>query len=196
MKNKFLALAALGTAALGSAVVSAPANAQIAQGAGPSQTINVNVSVPEILYLRTVQNADVVITPTQLAGNAVTLTSAGGTPPAYIGSDQSTGATVDTTSPFSAPGAPVAVSIPNAYIVWSNSPTGSYSVAFDTGTFTASGSGGATITVEPTNATLTNTAEGLVTATPKNIDLNVTLDANTKAGSYAGTVTVEAFRPN
>lgn len=197
MKNKFLAIAAFGAAALGSAVLSAPANAQIAQGSGPSQTINVNVSVPEILYLRTITTANVTISPTDLAGaGASALTPvASTTPPAYIGSDQaeSPPGSVNTASPFAAPGAPVAVSIPNAYVVWSNSPTGSYSVGFTPGSFTSSG--GDSITVTATNATVSNPATGLVTATAYPIDLDVALNDTTKAGSYAGTVLVEAFRP-
>jgi hypothetical protein len=205
MKNKFLAIAALGAAALGSAVLSAPANAQIAQGSGPTSVIPINVIVPEILYLRTIESYDLTITPTQLVGatGAGLLSGTpvtGSNPPAYINAaqDQSESPvdSVNTASPFTAPGAPVAVSIPNAYIVWSNSPTGSYSVGFTAGTFTAASSGSATLTVAPTNATVTQTTEGLINATAKPLDLNVTLDGTSKAGSYAGTVTVEAFRPN
>jgi len=39
MKNKFLALAAFGAAALGTAIVSAPAHAQIPQASGETWTL-------------------------------------------------------------------------------------------------------------------------------------------------------------
>lgn len=196
MKNKFLALAAFGTAILGGAILSAPVNAQIASGS-QTKPITVNVSVPEILFLRTITTADVAITPTDLvgAGGAALLTSNGGTPAAYEGSDQSTGSTLNTVSPFSVAAAPVLKTIPSAYIVWSNSPTGTYEVDITPGTF-ASGMNNLTVGINASDVSSASiTAEGLTTATPRNIDLDVTLNATAPAGIYTGVLTVDAFRP-
>jgi hypothetical protein len=199
MKNKFLALAAFGTAALGSAILSAPANAQIAQGSGPTSTINVNVSVPEILFLRTVQNANVVIAPSDLAtGTGVLNALTGTTPPAYIGSDQTAGPAgtpLDTTSPFALTGTSVSKTITGAYIVWSNSPTGSYTVGITPGTFTdATYSNTLAVTVN-SGSVGAKTALGLTHTTASDIGLDIPISATSPAGSYDGTLTVEAYRP-
>ncbi|MBG1263757.1 hypothetical protein [Nostoc commune] len=201
MKNKFLALAAFGAATLGGAILSAPASAQIAQGSGPTSTINVSVSVPEILYLRTVQNAAIDISAAELVGGAATLTAiTGTTPPASIGNDQTTGPAgtpISTTSPFTLAAAPVTKIISNAYIVWSNSPTGTYTVDITPGSFTDANSNILTVDVSGSDASsTTQAATGLTTGNVQNIDLDVTLDATGKAGSYTGVLTVEAYRPN
>ncbi|WP_392481151.1 hypothetical protein [Nostoc sp. C110] len=189
MKNKFLALAAFSTAILGGAILSAPANAQIAQGT-ETETINVDVTVPEILFLRTITTATVPILPADLVGGAgaALLTANGSTPAAYTGSDQSIGNTLSTTSPFTLAAAPVTKTISNAYIVWSNSPTGNYSVGI-----TPAGFAGITVAVNPASVGV-KPALGLVHATGSNIDLDVTL-ADTQAGTYSGTLVVDAFRP-
>ncbi|WP_026734433.1 hypothetical protein [Fischerella sp. PCC 9605] len=200
MKNKFLALAAFG-AALGSTIVSAPANAQINQGSGPSSPITVNVSVPEVLYLRTITDTDIEITAADLT--AATLTAVPGTtPPAYIGSDKNEEAdgTVNSTSPFAggfADGLPVQKTITSAYVVWSNSPSGSYQVQVTPPAGGLIGPGGKTINVAVVGANpATRPAEGLITATPGDIGLELSpSDSNPTAGTYTGDVTVEAFRP-
>ncbi|MBH8552477.1 hypothetical protein I8751_08825 [Nostocaceae cyanobacterium CENA357] len=198
MKNKFLALVAFGTAVLGGAILSAPANAQIAPNT-ETETINVNVTVPEILFLRTITTANVAITPTDLVGGAgaASLTAVtGSTPPAYTGSDKSTGTTVDTVSPFSVGATAVAKTIDDAYIVWSNSPTGTYEVNITPSAF-VNGTNNLTVAINGSDvSTAAIAAEGLVTATAKDIVLDVTLDAAGKAGTYTGTLTVDAFRPN
>ncbi|MCC5623899.1 hypothetical protein [Nostoc sp. CHAB 5715] len=196
MKNKFLALAAFGTAILSGVILSAPANAQIAPST-ETETINVNVTVPEILFLRTITTADVVITPAELVGAGATLTSNNSTtPPSSTGSDKSTGSTLDTVSPFSVASAPVEKTINDAYIVWSNSPTGTYEVEITPGTF-VSGTNNLTVDISGTDpSTASITAEGLTAATAKDIVLDVTLDAAGKAGTYTGTLTVDAFRPD
>jgi hypothetical protein len=201
MKNKFLALAAFGAAALGGAIVSAPAHAQIPQGSGPSQNITVNVSVPEVLFLRTIEEANIEITAADLT--AATLTEVPGTtPPALIGSDQGQEAdgTVNATSPFAggfAEGVPVEKTITSAYIVWSNSPTNQYQVQITppAGGFVGPDTATVTATVVGDNP-VTRTAEGLVTATPGDIVLELAAsDDDIAAGTYTGDVTVEAFRP-
>ncbi|MBE9000643.1 MULTISPECIES: hypothetical protein [unclassified Nostoc] len=196
MKNKFLALAAFGTAILGGAILSAPVNAQIAPGS-QTQPITVNVSVPEILFLRTITTADVAITPTDLVGaaGAALLTSNGGTPAAYEGSGQSAGSTLDIVSPFTVAAAPVLKTIPSAYIVWSNSPTGSYEVDITPGPFVSGANNLAVVVNGGDVSTASITAEGLTAATPKDIALDVTLNATAPAGTYTGVLTVDAFRP-
>jgi hypothetical protein len=200
MKNKFLALAAFGAAALGSAIVSTPANAQIPQGSGPTNSITVNVSVPEVLFLRTIQDINLEITAADLTGT--TLTAGPGTPPAYyIGSDQgeSPADSVNTASPFAggfADGVPYQKPIPNAYIVWSNSPSGTYNVEV-TAPANFTGPSAATVGVTvPTPNPVILPAEGLVTATAQTITLELTAsDDNITAGTYTGVLTVAAYRP-
>ncbi|HIK05309.1 MAG TPA: hypothetical protein IGS40_11445 [Trichormus sp. M33_DOE_039] len=200
MKNKFLALAAFSAAALGGVIVSAPANAQIPQGSGPTQNITVNVNVPEVLYLRTITTANVDITAADLT--TATLTPTASTPPALIGSNQSAGTTVDPTSPFAGgfadpAGAGVPKTITSAYIVWSNSPAGTYSVQVTppAGGFVGPGAAVVNATIGGTNPVQVP-AEGLVTSTPQDIALNLTAsDDNITAGTYTGQLTVEAFTP-
>lgn len=196
MKSKFLAIAAVGAAVFGSVVLSAPANAQIPTGSGPTSNVTVNVSVPEILFLRTIVDADVPIDAADFGGPALTPV-AGSVPPASVGFDQAedAGGTVNAASPFAAlvGGTPITKTITSAYIVWSNSPTGSYNVAITPGTFT-SGANSLTVAVNGTNPA-TFTAEGLVTATPRDVVLDITPPANPIAGTYTGTLAIEAFRP-
>jgi hypothetical protein len=199
MKNKFLALAAFGAAALGGAVISAPANAQITPG--PTQNIIVNVSVPEVLYLRTISNFDLEITPEDLTGELLDPVP-GSTPPAFTGTDQLQEAdgTVNTASPFAGGFADIGgmKTITSAYIVWSNSPTGKYQVQVTAPPGGLVGPDGATLNVALVGTTypVELDAEGLVTATPQNIELELSgADDNIKAGTYTGDLTVEAFRP-
>ncbi|AUS99312.1 hypothetical protein CLI64_02270 [Nostoc sp. CENA543] len=195
MKNKFLALAAFGAAALGGVIVSAPANAQIPQGSMTPQPITVNVSVPEILFLRTISEFNVDITPADLTGT--TLTPIGTPPTAFVGSEQTTGSTLDTTSPFAggfADGQAMTVTIPSAYIVWSNSPTGNYNVAITPPGAGLVGPGTAISVAVVGTSPVTLAAEGLVTATPQDIELELTATDPT-AGTYTGDILVEAFRP-
>jgi hypothetical protein len=201
MKNKFLALAAFGAAALGGAVISAPANAQINPGSGPTQNITVNVTVPEVLYLRTITEFDVEITPEDLTAEPLTPV-AGSVPPAFIGSnqDQEDGTnTVNTASPFAGGFAdtPIPKTITSAYIVWSNSPTGTYQVQVDGPAGGLVGPGTATVNVGVVGENpVTRDAQGLIIATPGDIELELSAsDGNITAGQYTGDLTVEAFRP-
>ncbi|WP_066379849.1 hypothetical protein [Anabaena sp. CA = ATCC 33047] len=208
MKNKFLALAAFG-AALGSAVVAAPAHAQITQNDGPTSNIEVNVLVPEVLYLRTIENIDLEILPADLTAATLTGPLAGSVPPAYVGEDndqaEEVGGTVNATSPFAGDflnGTGVTKTIPSAYIVWSNSPTGSYQVqvtAPASGFVRSGAAAGAAVVEVDFDETypVTHTAEGLVTASPKDITLILgASDDNITAGTYSGVLEVTAFRPD
>ncbi|MCX7592566.1 MAG: hypothetical protein N2235_02165 [Fischerella sp.] len=116
MKNKIFAIAA----AVGSAIVAAPAQAQIT---GTPASVGVSVSVPEILYLRTVSNINVTLTPTDLGNGSLTANGSG-----FYGSDQAGTAddtpssTLDTTTPAFTDATAATRTINNVYAVWSNSP--------------------------------------------------------------------------
>lgn len=198
MKNKFLALAAFGAATLGGAILSSPANAQIPNGSGPVSTFNVNVTVPEVLYLRTVDTATVAVTPGQLVGAAGAAALTQVSPNGYINGSPDQAVTspgvLDTTSPF-AVNSPATLSIPNAYIVWSNSPTGTYSVDIVPSQFNNSSPAGGNFTPTITSTTTGLTALGLTHSTANNIDFTVPLSATTVAGTYGGTITIDAYTP-
>lgn len=188
MKNKFLAIVAASAAALSGAFVSAPAQAQIVPG--PNQNVTVNVTVPEILYLRTITSADVNIATTDLT--TATLTAAGS---GFIGSNQSTGSVLDTNSPFTT-GVVIPKSISNAYAVWSNTPrTGGINVTVSTpGSFT-SGSNTLPVAVNSSSNKTAVAAPGLVTPYVSSIDLDITPGAAATAGTYTGTVKVQVDAP-
>lgn len=201
MKNKFLALAAFGAAVVGGAVVSAPANAQIPAGSGPTQNITVNVSVPEVLFLRTIQTANITITPADLTASTLTGPVAGSNPPAFFGSNQAqeAGGTVDTASPFAggfAEGVPVEKTIASAYIVWSNAPSNyEVQVTAPTGGFVGPGGDIVTAAVVGTNPA-SFAPEGLINSTPRDIVLDLAGgNGDLTAGTYTGLVEVEAYRP-
>jgi hypothetical protein len=190
MKNKFLAIVAASASVLVSALVSAPAHAQIVPG--PNQNISVDVTVPEILFLRTISTATVALTPGDFTG--LTLTQVG-TTNAYTGSDQTPGSVLDQTSPFTV-GSPINKPINTAYAVWSNSPrTGGISVIVSLpGTFT-NGTTTLPVAVNSASNISNQAAPGLTTPYLGNISLDITPAATTSAGTYNGQVNVQVDAP-
>ncbi|MCG6133606.1 MAG: hypothetical protein MET45_02925 [Nostoc sp. LLA-1] len=199
MKSKILAIVAASTAVLGGAIFSAPAQAEITG----SSEVGVQVTVPEILYLRTVETISVAIDPADLT--AATLTGSGS---GFFGTDKAGTADgtneVDPTSPFFAAGAitEVTKSIPGVFAVWSNSPRGL----------------GVEVTTGVTNGTLTNIANpstitianvdpiqgfanvpGLITPFVSGVELTLDLNGSggiSDAGAYeGGVITVTATAP-
>jgi hypothetical protein len=195
MKSKFLAIVAASTAALGSAILSAPAQAQITSAPA---TVGVSVSVPEVLYLRTVANIDVDIPVSALTSQTLTADGTGSTGTQSIGTaDGSNG--VDTTSPFNTTNgnATATISVPNVFAVWSNSPRGQgVSVAAAIGTATLTGANTSTITLTSAAASpATANVPGLVNPFVGGVNLGFTLGGNgiSQAGDYTGgTITITA----
>ncbi|MBD2523586.1 hypothetical protein [Nostoc sp. FACHB-133] len=200
MKSKIVAIIAASTAALGSAIFLAPAQAQITT---PASNVNVQVTVPEVLYLRTVADITVDILPTELT--AATLTASGS---GYYGGD-STGTAdgtngVDTTSPFfvSAGNVTVTKSVPSVFAVWSNSPRGqgvAVTTAIVTPTLNTTAASGSTITISSV-APITASANvpGLITPFTDGVNLGLILGGNgiSEAGDYTGgVVSVTATAP-
>ncbi|MBD2387968.1 hypothetical protein [Cylindrospermum sp. FACHB-282] len=206
MKTRFLAIAVASTAALGTFVLSAPAHAGGLEAT--SGAIGVTVTVPEVLYLRTVDTISAPISIFEITG----FQSTGSRTDRDGVADGSNG--VNLTSPFVQQGSQnfnFNKVIPNVFAVWSNNSTAD-----------ASGNG-ISITVQPTanqtNLSLTNAAgttvtnaatlngvqasfggqnnfssvikavtPGLVTPAFGDIQLNVQLNqsANQGAGTYTG----------
>ena len=198
MKNKIVAIIAASAAALGSTIFSTPAHAQITT---PASNVNVSVSVPEILYLRTVSTIDVEILPAELTAAKLTPSGSG-----LVGGNQGGTADgtlgVDETSPFFVAAGNVAVtkSVPKVFAVWSNSPRGlgvGVTTAVLTPTLTAAN--GSTITISSVAPIATNApVPGLVTPFTSGVNLGLTLGGNgiTQAGDYTGgVVTVTASAP-
>lgn len=200
MKSKILAIVAASTAVLGGAIFAAPAQAQITG----SSDVGVEVTVPEILYLRTVETISVAIEPTDLT--AATLDPSGS---GFFGTDKAgtadgTTSGLDTTSPFFAVSGVLEVtkSIPDVFAVWSNSPRGL----------------GVEVTTAITNADITNVANGatiqiagvtpiaasapvpgLINPFVSGVDLTLDLTGSggiSDAGAYdGGVITVTATAP-
>jgi hypothetical protein len=192
MKKQLLALAVLGTAALGNAILSAPAHAQIVAPGAPNQNITVSVSVPEILYLRTIPNAIVNLAGTDFAPGLVAVGSN------YIGRDYKATAngTVDTTSPFTT--GTVQKTISQAYAVWSNSPRANgVNIAITTpSTYTNTVSNGTINVAIPASSSRTGVpATGLITPITGDIALSVTPTSTTTPGTYFGNVNVAVSAP-
>ncbi|AUB36718.1 hypothetical protein COO91_02641 [Nostoc flagelliforme CCNUN1] len=198
MKNKIVAIIAASAAALGSTIFSTPAHAQITT---PASNVNVSVSVPEVLYLRTVSTIDVDILATELT--AATLTASGS---GFVGGDQ--GGTADgtngvsTTSPFFVASGNVAVTktVPKVFAVWSNSPRGN-GVAVSTAivTPTLNGANSSAITISSV-APITATANvpGLINPFTDGVTLGLILGGNSisQAGDYTGgVISVTASAP-
>ncbi|BBD65962.1 hypothetical protein NIES4072_03590 [Nostoc commune NIES-4072] len=193
MKNKFLAIVAASASVLVSALVSAPAHAQIVPG--PNQNISVDVTVPEILYLRTITSATLALTPADFTGVAL---SQVGTTDAYIGSNQSAGSTLDQSSPFTV-GSAITKPINTAYAVWSNSPrtgaTGGINVSVSIpGTF-ANAAGTLPVAVTAGTNVSNQAAPGLTIPYVGNISLDITPSSTTSAGTYTGLVNVQVDAP-
>lgn len=213
MKNKILALAVAG-AALGTAAISAPAQAQIQ---GTPTPIGVNVTVPEVLYLRTVSDITINLTTADLQGPSNLQSVPGGS----YGSDSS-GSADDGSSglnlipPFGGGDTTNLLvadkSIGNVYAIWSNSPRNRVTAEVGIGSPALTGPNGSTGTIEnvrtafgigtpapgtATSALAETTAPGLA-ATPAvgyvTLDLNLTVPQS--AGAYGGgVITITAAAP-
>jgi hypothetical protein len=205
MKNKFLAIAAASTAVLGGSLLSAPAQALTA-----STTTNVNVTVPEVLILKTVANINYTLTSQDIfgspAGGQITSSPAGivfvdnnsGT----AGFDPVTGAPlagVNTSTPVATGATAQSKTINAVYAVWSNAaqpgtvnvtPGGNGVLTGPNATATA------TYTVTSPAANTPFTPAGLVTpAVVGNVGLAVDLTNATVAGAYTGTLNISAATP-
>ncbi|MBD2500231.1 hypothetical protein [Anabaena azotica] len=197
MKNKILALAVAG-AALGTAAISAPAQAQIQ---GTATNIGVTVTVPEVLYLRTVSQININLTPDDFGLSGVDPVTGG-----YYGSGQGgtadpSGSNLDTDSPFDGLNTSFDKTIPNVYAIWSNSPrnvvTATVGIGTNPGTSIISGIRTAfgTPTATSTNVAQT-TAPGLTgPGAVGSVALDLDLLNNVTAGDYSGTITVTAAAP-
>ncbi|MBW4556667.1 MAG: hypothetical protein KME59_12125 [Trichormus sp. ATA11-4-KO1] len=195
MKNKFLAIFAVaGIAAVGSALFSAPAHAQLAV----DQDVNVELEVPEVLYLRTFETLSLTITEDELAGGTAVTT--GG-----IGQDFdslspiSDGTTlIDQTSPFGGlTGGSITKPVAELFAVWSNNPDGGVNVTLTPTTTGLTSAGGGTATIVSVTKTSTDptTAPGLETPYVGGADIEFDLNGATVAETYTGgviNVSVEA----
>ncbi|BAY41187.1 hypothetical protein NIES2111_55790 [Nostoc sp. NIES-2111] len=190
MKSKILAIVAASTAALGSAILSAPAQAQITSAPA---NVGVSVSVPEVLYLRTVANIDVDIPVSALTSQTLDPLGSGFSRTETIGTADGTNG-VDIISPFNTTNGDVtaSISIPQVFAVWSNSPRGlGVEVAAAIGTATLTGANGSTITLTSAAASPASAAvPGLVNPFVGGVNLGLTLGGNgiSQAGDYAGGV--------
>ncbi|HBB30310.1 MAG TPA: hypothetical protein DDZ80_24480 [Cyanobacteria bacterium UBA8803] len=201
MKKILTAATILGTAALSSTFILAPAQAQTAT----TQT-QVEVTFPKVIYLRTFQKIGIDITPAdiQMAGaipgttGPGTLTASGaGLASADQDTDFSNG--LDINSPFGNQGI-VPKTIPTAYAVWGIGALG------DQVTVTAGITGDGTLengasTVTMSEPTVSNTgfpAPGLTTPATGNLSLKLNLANVTLAGKHsdpATTVGITAALP-
>lgn len=204
MNNKFLVIAAATTTALSTALVWTPAHAQIT---GSNVPVNVNITVPEVLFLKTVKDIVVNIPASDVIGTQFTGSLTGG-----FAFDNSTGtagtgqAGVNTLTPF-AGGATSTVnqSISNVYVVWSNSARGKgINITFnkdatvDATKLTLVG-GSDTISYSIVSGNKTGLIpQGLVTpidAGGGGVTLALDLTNAKTAGSYKGILTVTADAP-
>lgn len=187
MKNNILAIiVAAGAAVVGSSLFSAPAHAQLTT----NQNVAVQISVPEVLYLRTFQTVDLAISEADLAGGAA-VTTAG------VGKGFNTVATTDGTtainqdSPFTGvTGGSLTKTVDELFAVWSNSPDGGPSVTLSIPTPALAGPNGATATIASVTETDSEpaTAPGLDTPFVGGADIELDLGAATQAGAYTGGV--------
>lgn len=194
MKKQFLALAIITTSAFGGAILSAPADAQIVPPGSPNQNINVSVTVPEILYLRTIPNAIVNLTGADFGATGLVAVGSN-----YVGSSYlaNSNGTVNTTSPFST--GTVTKTISQAYAVWSNSPraAGVNIAVTSSGSYANLANSAETIAVSvPASASRTGVAAtGLITPIVGDIPLTVTPTSTTAPGTYIGAVNVAVSAP-
>ena len=194
MKNKFLAIVAACTAILGSTLVSAPAHAQLSV---TSDDISVDVTVPEILYIKTITSATVDILGTGYLGGLSGSQAAG-----YTGKTTGSSISDSETSPFTITGSDYPIE--NAYAVWSNTPrSGGINVTVSQ----SGGTAGSFVNSVDTTKTLpvvVNTADsnktglaapGLSTAYVGDITLTITPSGSTSAGTYQGKLNVVVDAP-
>lgn len=204
MKNRFLAIAAASTAALGSAIISAPAHAQFVNT--PPNTVNVNLEVPEVLYLKTVSDINLSVAPPELVNGSYTQFGSkyfGSSTGGVINADGSGG--VDTTSPFSGTVATgtVSKSVNNVYAVWSNSPrAGGVKITISSANGDLSGPNGSFANLTNVTGSVASTpALGLGTPITTNVTgvpvgFTIQLGGKQSAGQYTGAkINVQAEAP-
>ncbi|MBD2438634.1 hypothetical protein [Nostoc sp. FACHB-110] len=195
MKNNVLAIiVAAGTAVVGSSLFSAPAHAQLST----NQDVNVQITVPEVLYLRTFGTISLAITGDDLVGTPGTIVSG-------VGKDNSGGATttgavtdtIDTTSPFASVSS-ITKTVPELFAVWSNNPNGGVNVTLSATTATLNGPSGASASILTVNKIGTDptTAPGLVTPYVGGADIEFDLTQANAVGNYTGgVINVQAVAP-
>ncbi|MBE9052188.1 hypothetical protein IQ243_17505 [Nostocales cyanobacterium LEGE 11386] len=196
MKNKFLAIfAAAGIAAVGSTLFSAPAHAQL----GPiDQDVNVELEVPEVLFLRTFETVSLSITEADLAGGTAVTTGGLGQDFDTINPISDGTTLIDQTSPFTGlTGGSITKTVDELYAVWSNSPRpGGVTIGLSVLTPGLTGANGGTATiVSATPDTPTAAAPGLDIPVVGGADIEFNLGTSTASGTYTGgviTVSVEA----
>lgn len=186
MKNKITAI----VVALGSAIFTAPAHALTA-----TSTVPVSVTVPEVLYLRTINLIDITLTTTDLGvANPVTV-------------EQVDPGSFNTNSPFTNADA-ITKQISNVYAIWSNSSAGTTAVDITVDTPVAptdANNVALPLTIDPESNIADASANGLFsivsggTTTGNGAVGSVTLefDASTAlAGSYTGgSISITAVTP-
>ncbi len=182
MKSKILAIVvAAGTAVVGS-LFSVPAHAQLTV----DQDVDVEINVPEVLFLRTFQTVSLDISEAELAGGTAVTT--GGIGQDYNSTALTDGTTpIDQTSPFGGITAgSITKTVAELYAVWSNNPGGAtVTLTAPTPTLTG-GTGTATITSVTNTGTDPTTAIGLDTPYVGGADIDLDLSTATEAGTYTG----------
>ncbi|PLZ99744.1 hypothetical protein CEN50_06050 [Fischerella thermalis CCMEE 5268] len=199
MKNKILAIAvAAGSAILGSSLISTPAQAQLTV---TSDSIAVEIDVPEVLFLRTFDTISLTLDENDLGG--VTTSGVGkdfdivnGTP---TGTTDGT-TTIDKNSPFGTIDA-IEKNVEELYAVWSNNPDGGVDVTFGIDNAVLTGINGGTATIDLVKAhnpdpASVGTAPGLVIPFVGGATIEFDLSNATQAGLYTGgAITVTATAP-
>lgn len=195
MKNKILAIAvAAGSAILGSSLISTPAQAQLLSVT--SDPINVEISVPEVLFLRTFETISLTLNDTDLGG--VTTDGVGKDFDENGTTDGTTA--IDQTSPFETLDA-IEKNVEQLYAVWSNNPNGGVDVTFNIDNNTLNGENGGTATIISVNAHNPDTASaatapGLAAPFVGGATIGFDLSNATQAGIYTGgAITVTATAP-
>jgi hypothetical protein len=196
MKNKITAI----IIALGSAIFTAPAHAQIT---GIPATVGVNVTVPEILYLRTVSTINVTLTPADLGVAGLTASGSGFYSSNQAGTADTTPATtLNSNSPFTTATA-ATKTIADVYVVWSNSPRAggvNITVAKPAGADPGNGTDTVPMTVDAASNITGATANGLidpVTGTGVGSVVLAFDASDVDAGTYStgGQITITAAAP-
>jgi len=182
MKSKILAIVvAAGTAVVGS-LFSAPAHAQLTV----NQDVDVEINVPEVLFLRTFQTVSLDISEADLAGGTT-----GGVGQDYNSTPLTDGTTaIDQTSPFGGvTGGPITKTVNELYAVWSNNPGGA-AITLSTVNTALTGPGTATATIASITSTGTDptAAIGLDTPYVGGADIEFDLSTAMEAGTYTGGV--------
>ncbi|MBH8563702.1 hypothetical protein I8748_16135 [Nostoc sp. CENA67] len=191
MKNNIIAIiVAAGTAVVGSSLFSAPAHAQLQV----DQDVNVEIKVPEVLYLRTFDTVSLDITGDDLAGTQGVFVNG-------VGKDKSgitTGATsINQDPPFMGVSS-ITKPVAELFAVWSNNPDGGVNVTLTPTTSTLTGPNSATATIASVTKVGTDptTAPGLVTPYVGGAEIEFNLSNASAVGTYiGGVIKVQAVAP-